>query len=171
MHGSIEKGGTAMIKYIKPLPISEEMLGAYLEGNLSAEEAQCIEQLIETDECLSGLLDDVEELTLMEGTDSIYDDFPDFGEDYMLPEIPDTSDILGGFEEMVAAMPDFSPPIVENVFENNDVLNDTIELSAYSEVDEIYLQDSDIYNDDSDSFSLDDPYDCGDDLLGNYKLF
>ena len=156
MHGSIEKGGTVRIKYIKPLPVSEEMLGAYLEGNLSAEEAQCIEQLIETDECLSGLLDDVEELTLMEGTDSIYDDFPDFGEDYMLPEIPDTSDILGGFEEMVVAMPDFSFPIVDNVLENDDMLNDTIELSVHSVGDDNFLQDSDMNLDDSDSFSVDD---------------
>lgn len=156
MHGSIENGGTAMIKYIKPLPISEEMLGAYLEGNLSAEEAQCIEQLIETDECLSGLLDDVEELTLMEGTDSIYDDFPDFGEDYMLPEIPDTFDILSGFEEMVVAMPDFSFPIVDNVLENDDMLNDTIELSVHSVGDDNFLQDSDMNLDDSDSFSVDD---------------
>ena len=157
-----------MIKCIKPLPVSEEMLGAYLEGNLSAEEAQCIEQLIETDECLSGLLDDVEELTLVEGTDSIYDDFPDFGEDYMLPEIPDTSDILSGFEEMVVAMPDFSFPIVDNVLENDDMLNDTIELSVHSVGDDNFLQDSDINLDDSDSFCVDDPYDCGEDLLGDY---
>lgn len=156
-----------MIKYIKPLPVSEEMLGAYLEGNLSADEAQRIEQLIGTDESLSGLLDDVEELTLMEGTDSIYDDFPDFGEGYMLPGIPDTSDILGGSEEMIAAMPDFSPPIAENVLGNDDILNDAIDLSAYSGGDDNFLQDSDMNLDDSDSFCVDDPYDCGDDLLGD----
>lgn len=145
-----------MIKYIKPLPVSEEMLGAYLEGNLSAEEAQRIEQLIEADDDLSGLIDDVEELTLVEGTDSIYDDFPDFGESYMLPKIPDTTDVLGGFEKMIVTMPDFSPPIVESVLENDDILSDTIGLSAYSESDDFFSQDTDIYVDDSDSFSVDD---------------
>ena len=35
-----------MMKHIKPLPISEEMLGAYLEGNLAQNYAQYIELML-----------------------------------------------------------------------------------------------------------------------------
>lgn len=157
-----------MIKCIKPLPVSEEMLGAYLEGNLSAEESFKIAQLIGMDESLSELLDDVEELTLMEGSDSIYDDFPDFGEDYMLPEILDATDILGGFECMAAAMPDLSLPIIENIQGDDDIWDDAFNLSAHCEGGNISSSNGDMYMDDSDSFSDDDPYTSGSDLLDAY---
>lgn len=44
---------------IEDLPVSEEMLGAYLEGNLDLLESSQIEFQISTDPYLSGLVDDV----------------------------------------------------------------------------------------------------------------
>ena len=48
-----------MLKHLQPLPISEEMLGAYLEGNLTAEEVGFVESVLQTDELLKGLVDEV----------------------------------------------------------------------------------------------------------------
>ena len=44
---------------IEDLPVPEEMLGAYLEGNLDLLESSQIEFQISTDSYLSGLVDDV----------------------------------------------------------------------------------------------------------------
>lgn len=88
MHGSIEKGGTAMIKFIKPLPISEETLGAYLEGNLSAEDSRGLEELLDSNAIFK---DFVEEVAVTDGSmnESIYDEYPNFDEEFDLPEILD----------------------------------------------------------------------------------
>lgn len=51
-----------MLKHLEPLPISEEMLGAYLEGNLTAEEVSYTEFLMQTDDMLSGLVDEVDDM-------------------------------------------------------------------------------------------------------------
>lgn len=48
-----------MLKHLQPLPISEEMLGAYLEGNLTAEEVGYVESALQTDELLKGIVDEV----------------------------------------------------------------------------------------------------------------
>ena len=48
-----------MLKHLQPLPISEEMLGAYLEGNLTAEEVGYVEALLELDEDLQELVAEV----------------------------------------------------------------------------------------------------------------
>ena len=48
-----------MLKHLQPLPISEEMLGAYLEGNLTAEEVGLVESLLELDKDLQELVDEV----------------------------------------------------------------------------------------------------------------
>lgn len=44
---------------IKDLPVSEELLGAYMEGNLSSEENLSIETVLEIDENLSKLTNDI----------------------------------------------------------------------------------------------------------------
>lgn len=49
-----------MLKHLQPLPISEEMLGAYLEGNLSVEEADFVESVLQTDNTLQALMDEFE---------------------------------------------------------------------------------------------------------------
>ena len=75
-----------MIKHIKPLPISEEMLGAYLEGNLSQSDAQYVEQMLHDNDELSAFVD---ELSLSDDLTSNYlmEDIPSFENDFALPEI------------------------------------------------------------------------------------
>lgn len=51
-----------MLKYLQPLPVSEEMLGAYLEGNLSAEEVSYVESFLQTDMNLKELVEEVGEI-------------------------------------------------------------------------------------------------------------
>lgn len=75
-----------MIKHIKPLPISEEILGAYLEGNLSQNDAQYVEQMLHDNDELSAF---VEELSVSDDLTSDYpmEDIPSFENDFILPEI------------------------------------------------------------------------------------
>lgn len=75
-----------MIKHIKPLPISEEILGAYLEGNLSQNDAQYVEQMLQDNDELSAF---VEELSVSDDLTSGYpmEDIPSFENDFTLPEI------------------------------------------------------------------------------------
>ena len=75
-----------MIKHIKPLPISEEMLGAYLEGNLAQHDAKYIEQLLQGNDELSAF---VEDLSVSDDLTSDYrmEDIPSFENDFILPEI------------------------------------------------------------------------------------
>lgn len=48
-----------MLKHLQPLPISEEMLGAYLEGNLTAEEVGYVETCLKSDIDMQELVDEV----------------------------------------------------------------------------------------------------------------
>ena len=48
-----------MLKHLQPLPISEEMLGAYLEGNLTADEVGYVDSVLQTDELLKGIVEEV----------------------------------------------------------------------------------------------------------------
>ena len=75
-----------MIKHIKSLPISEEMLGAYLEGNLAQHDARYIEQMLQGNDELSAF---VEELSLSNDLISNYQvkELPSFENDFTLPEI------------------------------------------------------------------------------------
>mgnify|MGYP003445889663 CR=1 FL=1 len=75
-----------MIKHIKPLPISEEMLGAYLEGNLAQSDAQYVELMLQDNDELSAF---VEELSVSDDLTSDYpmEDIPSFENDFTLPEI------------------------------------------------------------------------------------
>ena len=75
-----------MIKHIKPLPISEEMLGAYIEGNLAQHDAQYVEQMLQDDNDFSAF---VEELSISDNLMSNYllEDMPSLENDFTLPEI------------------------------------------------------------------------------------
>ena len=57
-----------MIKHISSPTISEEILGAYLEGNLSEYETQRVEHILECDDDLDALVDEiaVENLTMLD---------------------------------------------------------------------------------------------------------
>ena len=48
-----------MLKHLEPLPISEEILGAYLEGNLTAEEVGYVETCLKSDIDMQELVDEV----------------------------------------------------------------------------------------------------------------
>lgn len=75
-----------MIKHIKPLPVSEEMLGAYIEGNLTQNDAQYVEQMLQSDDELSAFVNELsvsDDLTL----DSRMEELPSFDDDFTLPEV------------------------------------------------------------------------------------
>lgn len=82
-----------MIKHISSPAISEEILGAYLEGNLSAYETQRVEHILECDDDLDALVDEiaVENLTMLDtnadSSPSVYDENPNFDFDFELPEV------------------------------------------------------------------------------------
>lgn len=82
-----------MIKYIKPLPVSEEMLGAYLEGNLSKYESLKIEEMMQSNVFFKEFVDEVSSLGegvgLADGDDFVYEGYPNFAEEFRLPEIPE----------------------------------------------------------------------------------
>lgn len=88
-----------MIRHIERLPISEEMLGAYLEGNLTEQEAQQVEQLVESSDTFSEFMD---ELSLSDDLTLNYsvDDIPSFGDDFLLPDIP--ADSVPAMESQVS---------------------------------------------------------------------
>ena len=82
-----------MIKHISSPAISEEILGAYLEGNLSEYETQRVEHILECDDDLDALVDEiaVENLTMLDtnadSSPSVYDENPNFDFDFELPEV------------------------------------------------------------------------------------
>lgn len=88
-----------MIRHIERLPISEEMLGAYLEGNLTEQEAQQVERLVESSDTFSEFMD---ELSLSDDLTLNYsvDDIPSFGDDFLLPDIP--ADSVPAMESQVS---------------------------------------------------------------------
>ena len=83
-----------MLKHLQPLPISEEMLGAYLEGNLSMEEMNLVESILNQDDSLMDLIGEVGEFQQTWLDASSETAFLDFGQDMMnfvLPEVPMSS--------------------------------------------------------------------------------
>lgn len=98
-----------MIKHIKPLPISEEMLGAYLEGNLAQSDAQYVELMLQDNDELSAF---VEELSVSDDLTSDYpmEDIPSFENDFILPEI---SMEVGTYLEHQALPFGFEPSFVD----------------------------------------------------------
>lgn len=80
-----------MLKHLQPLPISEEMLGAYLEGTLTAEEIGFVESCLKSDMDLQELVDEIG----YTGPDWVYEaaidlisEYPGYGsDDFDLPEV------------------------------------------------------------------------------------
>lgn len=105
-----------MLKHLEPLPISEEMLGAYIEGNLSLDEIQVVEQVIQSDNNFSNF---VNELSLDNTLEQNFfvEDCPIGEDDFNLPEIG----IPIGAMEFVA------PPFVENI--ENDIIFNNMKTS------------------------------------------
>ena len=98
-----------MIKHIKPLSISEEMLGAHLEGNLAQSDAQYVELMLQDNDELSAF---VEELSVSDDLTSDYpmEDIPSFENDFTLPEI--ATEVRTYLEHQVLPF-GFEPSIVD----------------------------------------------------------
>lgn len=73
---------------LKPLPISEEMLGAYIEGNLSAEESSMVKGLIDSDDKLQDFVSELLVSDSMIGV-TFWDVLPAFDTEFELPSIPE----------------------------------------------------------------------------------
>ena len=99
------KGGSVMIDYDKldslmELPVSEEMIGAYLEGNLHGAELRGVQNIIEKDSFVADLISSTDDAMQIGNdlsnpwADTLADNFcnnPDFQmistNDFVLPEI------------------------------------------------------------------------------------
>lgn len=88
------------MKNLRPLPVSEEMLGAYLEGNLSAEELSMVEGLIDSDAVFQDFVGELSIPDSMFG-ESLCDTFPTFDAAFELPSIPEYS-----FQQFVNLSPE-----------------------------------------------------------------
>lgn len=131
-----------MIKHIKPLPISEEMLGAYLEGNLAQHDARYVEQMLQGDDEFSAF---VEELSVSDNMTSncLLEDIPNLENDFILPEV---STELGAYIEPHALPFGFEPsfddvaacaivPEIMNSGDDSDVVFDD-NMPICSDIDE-----------------------------------
>ena len=80
-----------MLKHLEPLPISEEMLGAYLEGNLTAEEVGYVESCLKSDVDLQELVDEVGYTGQDWVNEAVVDLNPEYSaygfDDFDLPEV------------------------------------------------------------------------------------
>lgn len=80
-----------MTKILNHLPISEEALGAYLEGKLSVQDSNFIEEMLEDYPEFKTFVDDIQVYDINE-EESIYDYYPDFDSEFCLPDVPAFSD-------------------------------------------------------------------------------
>lgn len=87
MASCFEKGGINMIHNNFKLPISEELLGAYLEGSLSIEEAQMVEHIMCERGGFHNFIDELQSFDDVLSSNN-YEDIPIFETDF---ELPDTS--------------------------------------------------------------------------------
>ena len=80
-----------MLKHLQPLPISEEMLGAYLEGNLTAEEVGFVETCLKSDIDMQELVDEVGYTGQDWVNEAVVDLNPEYSaygfDDFDLPEV------------------------------------------------------------------------------------
>lgn len=128
-----------MMKQIKPLSISEEMLGAYLEGNLPLEEARYVENLIGEDDDLQAFVGDLTTLD-MDNEVSVYDDYPDFDAAFELPQVEvsrlnmdDTFQMAGDLYSESSLCNDF-PSDTFKTFDEN--MNVAIMIEEYSDLND-----------------------------------
>lgn len=141
-----------MMKQIKPLSISEEMLGAYLEGNLPLEEARYVENLIGEDDDLQAFVGDLTTLD-MDNEVSVYDDYPDFDAAFELPHVEvsklnldDTFQMIGELYSESGLCNDFQSDTFKTFDEN---MNVAIMIEEYSDLNDFENRENymDIEND------------------------
>ena len=106
-----------MTRNIEPTTISPEMVGAYIEGNLSETEMVTFENLMKNDSELRNMVEDVRDLEVdMEA--SINEDYPDFMNTFELPLVADI-DISDSLEVVdynieLTSTDDFEQPTTDN---------------------------------------------------------
>ena len=110
-----------MLKHLEPLQISEEMLGAYLEGNLAADEVGYVESVLQNDELLKGIVDEVNS----DGVDWVNHTVNasmcldmDLIFDLHIPEIPALTILTG--EAILPTTPFYSDVLACSSLEDND---------------------------------------------------
>ena len=86
MAACAEKGGISMMYNNFRLPISEELLGAYLEGNLSIEEAQMVEHIMRERGGFHNFVNELQSFDDMLSSNN-YEEIPSYEMDFELPEI------------------------------------------------------------------------------------
>lgn len=107
---------------IEDLPVSEEMLGAYMEGNLHGSVFREIQNYIHNEECVSTLLDVIhEDIAIISGMDDplsregvLWADNDDILVDFVLPEVDSLN---------VSSLIDVSSPLTEDIALGSDCRN------------------------------------------------
>lgn len=123
-----------MLKHMEPLPISEEMLGAYLEGNLTLSECSYVESIIQSDDSLKELMEDVNDTQIDYLNTSVLDNYLEFGQhfmDFQLPSIP-----VSHLNEMHDDFFNDSMINYHNEYHDND-LSDDYEYDDFMNSDDI----------------------------------
>ena len=123
-----------MLKHLEPLQISEEMLGAYLEGNLAADEVGYVESVLQNDELLKGIVDEVNS----DGVDWVNHTVntstcPDMDLilDFNIPEVPALTILTG--EAILPTTPFYSDILACSSMEDNSAEGiDSLDVSDIS---------------------------------------
>lgn len=103
---------------LEDLPVSEEMLGAYLEGNLHGAEFREVQNYVHEDASLSGLIDNVE-------ADMGYLKDLDYSYQPRFDDILTTEDIFSGI-----SLPELTTYGLDNYIDSSSPLNDAIILGG-----------------------------------------
>lgn len=149
---------------IEDLPVSEEMLGAYLEGNLDSFESSQIDSLLSNDSQLSNFVDDISYDNIPSILDNLEHQLyaPSYPVIISDIELPDSDDIISNsiIDDNLAAT-----CFQDNLFGNADILPS--EDSQDSFLRENYSHD-DIFLDSDQSLDI-DSQEC-DDMLNDDLL-
>lgn len=140
--------------------LSAEQLGAYMEGNLTDAERTAVENTLHDNPDAVGLIADINDTTI-DWTDSIYDDYPDFDDNFHMPVI-DAADYNDDLHDVSADITsdDFDNE-TDTSFDEADAFDDIDDED--SEPDDVELSDTpeqdgqsaDLYADESEPSSID----------------
>ncbi|MBR3830694.1 MAG: hypothetical protein IKJ52_05530 [Muribaculaceae bacterium] len=128
---------------IQDLPVSEEMIGAYIEGNLDLIHSQCVEGLMQQDDGFASLVNDCRSNDFLYDQSIYWNEPINFMgmEDISLPELPieainqygngevlNLLDSYNSFEDVACASPSY------DFIENNEFFSD--------DIDRFYIDDN-----------------------------
>lgn len=143
MASCFEKGGIIMIHNNFKLPISEELLGAYLEGSLSIEEAQMVEHIMRERGEFHNFVDDLQSFDDVLLSNNI-EDIPNFETDFELPDIfaklssADVNHIPSHDSSLYPEVAACSP-ILDIAMLNNDIIDNDISISDNNEMSSVEI--------------------------------